>query len=579
MFARNLLYLPVFAASAECPVEIDRIRAVGEAGSPKRDFAAPTLARGQITRSATEHMPIDRKPEFFKGAQLKVAVIGCGYVGLPLALRFAEAGHKVTGLDTDPKKVTMLNAGKSYIEHIPQNKIQQFVHSRHFSATTDFAKLKELDAILICVPTPLDERREPDLSYVEQTALSIYPHLQRGQLVVLESTTYPGTTEELVLPILEKSGLHCPIAAGPESENVACDFWLAFSPEREDPGNKQFGLALIPKVVGGLNPPSGRAAQALYAQVVARVVPVSSTRAAEMAKLLENIFRCVNIALVNELKQLCLRMNIDIWEVIDAASTKPFGFMPFYPGPGLGGHCIPVDPFYLSWKAREYDFSTRFIELAGEVNTAMPYHIVDAIAHALNDHKKSMKGSKILVLGVAYKKDVDDLRESPTLKIQLRKYEIRAPESTHFGELRCGGDRNRPFQLRLCVDRGRREAGHRHAQRYTPRHPPPREDRPLLVPFPLFSAALLRASNRASLLPPDDLRRNKLERHESAKHSSPQQIRCDHLLHLFQLDARCGKRHDRLKQHRRPRSIVREIQNKGRIFHLRAVLEHPDVDP
>jgi UDP-N-acetyl-D-glucosamine dehydrogenase len=349
-------------------------------------------------------MPIDRKPEFFKGAQLKVAIIGCGYVGLPLALRFAEAGHRVTGFDTDPNKVNMLNAGRSYIEHIPQTKIQQFVNSRHFSAATDFARLKEADAIIICVPTPLDERREPDLSYVEQTAISIQPHLQKGQLVVL-------------LPILEKSGLQCPIAAGPENENVVCDFWLAFSPEREDPGNKQFGLAQIPKVVGGVNPPSGRAAVSLYAQVVARVVPVSSTRAAEMTKLLENIFRCVNIAMVNELKMLSLRMGIDIWEVIDAAATKPFGFMPFYPGPGLGGHCIPVDPFYLSWKAREYDFSTRFIELAGEVNTAMPYHVVDAIAAALNNHKKSLKGARILILGVAYKKDVDDLRESPTLKI------------------------------------------------------------------------------------------------------------------------------------------------------------------
>src|ERR1700719_860292 len=362
-------------------------------------------------------MPMDRRPEFFKGAQLKVAIIGCGYVGLPLALRFAEAGHKVTGFDTDPNKVNMLKAGKSYIEHIPQTKIQQFVNSRHFNASNDFAKVKEADAILICVPTPLDERREPDLSYVEQTAISIYPHLQRGQLVVLESTTYPGTTEELVLPILEKSGLRCPIAAGPENENVACDFYLAFSPEREDPGNKQFGLAQIPKVVGGLNPPSGRAAVSLYAQGVARVVPVSSTRAAEMAKLLENIFRCVNIALVNELKLLCLRMGVDVWEVIDAASTKPFGFMPFYPGPGLGGHCIPVDPFYLSWKAREYDFATRFIELAGEVNTAMPYHVVDAVANALNERQKSLKGSKVLLLGVAYKKDVDDLRESPSLKL------------------------------------------------------------------------------------------------------------------------------------------------------------------
>src|SRR6266513_897441 len=362
-------------------------------------------------------MPMDRRPEFFKGAQLKVGIIGCGYVGLPLALRFAEAGHKVTGFDTDPAKVSMLNAGKSYIEHIQQTKIQQFVNSRHFSATTDFSKLKDADAIIICVPTPLDERREPDLSYVENTAIMIQPHLQKGQLVVLESTTYPGTTEELVLPILEKSALHCRIAAGPQHENIPCDFFLAFSPEREDPGNKQYGLAQIPKVVGGINPPSTRAALALYAQVVAKVVPVSSTRAAEMAKLLENIFRCVNIALVNELKLLASRMKIDIWEVIEAAATKPFGFMPFYPGPGLGGHCIPVDPFYLSWKAREYDFATRFIELAGEVNTAMPYHVAEATANALNEQKKSMKGSRILLLGVAYKKDVDDLRESPSLKI------------------------------------------------------------------------------------------------------------------------------------------------------------------
>ena len=304
-------------------------------------------------------MATDRKPEFFKGATLKVAIMGCGYVGLPLALRFAEAGHKVVGFDTDPEKVRLLNAGKSYIEHIQQTKIQQYVNSRHFHATTDFTKLKEADAIIICVPTPLNEYREPDLSYVESTAKAIQPHLRTGQLVVLESTTYPGTTEELLLPILEKSGLRCPIAAGPENENVPGDFFLAFSPEREDPGNKQYGLAQIPKVVGGVNPPSGRAAQALYAQVVARVVPVSSTRAAEMTKLLENIFRCVNIALVNELKMLCLRMGVDVWEVIEAASSKPFGFMPFYPGPGLGGHCIPVDPFYLSWKAREYDFSTR----------------------------------------------------------------------------------------------------------------------------------------------------------------------------------------------------------------------------
>ena len=387
-------------------------------------------------------MATERKPEVFKSSQLKVGIIGCGYVGLPLALRFAEAGHRVTGFDTDPEKIRMLNSGKSYIEHIQQNKIQQYVNSRHFGATNDFSRLSEADAIIICVPTPLNEYREPDLSYVEKTAKSIQPHLQKGQLVVLESTTYPGTTEELVLPILEKSGLRCPIASGLDNENVPGDFFLAFSPEREDPGNKQYGLAQIPKVVGGVNPPSGRAAQALYAQVVAKVIPVSSTRAAEMAKLLENIFRCVNIALVNELKLLCQRMGVDVWEVIEAASSKPFGFMPFYPGPGLGGHCIPVDPFYLSWKAREYDFSTRFIELAGEVNTAMPYHVVDAIAEALNQHKKSLNGSKLLVLGVAYKKDVDDLRESPTLKIMeiLQKrgasFDYNDPYFPHLHKMR-----------------------------------------------------------------------------------------------------------------------------------------------
>jgi len=362
-------------------------------------------------------MSAERKPEFFAGKGIKIGIIGCGYVGLPLALRFADVGHTVTGFDTDKFKVDKLNAGESYIQHIPTEKIRQHVQGRHFDATADFARLREMDAVLICVPTPLDERREPDLSYVEKTAHSIAPNLQRSQLIVLESTTYPGTTEELVLPILEKGGLRCPIAHGNGTENIATDFFLAFSPEREDPGNKQYGLAQIPKIVGGVNPPSGRAAAGLYAQIVSRVVPVSSTRAAEMVKLLENIFRCVNIALVNELKQLCLRMGLDIWEIIDSAATKPFGFMPFYPGPGLGGHCIPVDPYYLSWKAREYDFAARFIELAGEVNTAMPYHVVDAVTAALNDRKKSLRASKILLLGVAYKKDVDDLRESPALKL------------------------------------------------------------------------------------------------------------------------------------------------------------------
>ena len=362
-------------------------------------------------------MPTERNPDFFAGKNIRIGIIGCGYVGLPLALRFADTGHRVTGFDTDPVKVENLNAGRSYIQHIPADKIAEHVKGGRLDATTDFTKIREMDAVLICVPTPLDERREPDLSYVEQTALSISPNLQRTQLIVLESTTYPGTTEELVLPILERSGLKCPITRGPESENIATDFFLAFSPEREDPGNKQFGLAQIPKVVGGTNPPSRRAAAALYAQVVSRVVPVSSTRAAEMVKLLENIFRCVNIALVNELKLLGQRMDIDMWEVIDSAATKPFGFMPFYPGPGLGGHCIPVDPYYLSWKAREFDFATRFIELAGEINTSMPYHVVDSVAAALNEQKKSLKGSKILLLGVAYKKDVDDLRESPSLKL------------------------------------------------------------------------------------------------------------------------------------------------------------------
>jgi len=362
-------------------------------------------------------MGVERKPEFFAGKDVKIGIIGCGYVGLPLALRFADVGQRVTGFDTDQEKVDKLNAGKSYIQHIPAEKISQHVKGKRFDATSDFTRLRDMDAVLICVPTPLDERREPDLSYVENTAIAIAPNLQRNQLIVLESTTYPGTTEELVLPILEKGGLRCPIAQGPDAENIATDFYLAFSPEREDPGNKQFGLAQIPKVVGGANPPSGRAAAAMYEQIVSKVVPVSCTRAAEMVKLLENIFRCVNIALVNELKQLSLRMGLDIWEIIDGAATKPFGFMPFYPGPGLGGHCIPVDPYYLSWKAREYDFATRFIELAGEVNTAMPYHVVDAVAAALNEREKSLKGSKILLLGVAYKKDVDDLRESPSLKL------------------------------------------------------------------------------------------------------------------------------------------------------------------
>ncbi len=357
-----------------------------------------------------------RTPDHFSSHDLKIGIIGCGYVGLPLALNFAGKGHHVLGFDTDASKVEKLNRGESYIKHIPAAEISKHVHSEHFSSTTDFARLRDMDAVLICVPTPLDERRDPDLSFVEQTARAIAPHLQREQLIVLESTTYPGTTEELVLPILEQNGLRCSIQRNGQPA-VAPDFYLAFSPEREDPGNKHFGLSQIPKVVGGVNQASGQAAANLYSQIVGRVVPVSSTRVAEMAKLLENIFRCVNIALVNELKLLCQRMGMDVWEVIDSAATKPFGFMPFYPGPGLGGHCIPVDPYYLSWKAREYDFATRFIELAGEINTSMPYHVADAVASALNEHRKSLKGARVLLLGVSYKKDIDDLRESPSLKL------------------------------------------------------------------------------------------------------------------------------------------------------------------
>jgi UDP-N-acetyl-D-glucosamine dehydrogenase len=358
-----------------------------------------------------------RSPEFFAGKGIKVGIIGCGYVGLPLALRFSEMGHEVKGFDTDPEKVAKLNAGETYIQHIPAEKIAEHRRAGRFCATTDFSEIAGRDAVLICVPTPLDVRREPDLSFVEQTARSIQPQLQPEQLIVLESTTYPGTTEELVLPILEGSGLRCPVQRDKHAADPKTDFYLAFSPEREDPGNKKFSLSQIPKIVGGINSPSRLAAAALYRQIVARVVEVSSTQAAEMCKLLENIFRCVNIALVNELKLLSERMGIDIWEVIEGASTKPFGFMPFYPGPGLGGHCIPVDPFYLSWKAREYDFATRFIELAGEINVSMPYHVVEAIGAALNQRKKSLNGSRVLLMGMAYKKDVDDVRESPSLKI------------------------------------------------------------------------------------------------------------------------------------------------------------------
>ena len=345
-----------------------------------------------------------------------IGIIGLGYVGLPLSLLMAEAGFKVTGFDIDQKKVDQLQAGQSYIYRIPQTEIVR-LREQGFQATSDFSKLSEQDAIIICVPTPLTEHREPDLSYIENTARAVAPWLVEGQVVVLESTTYPGTTEEVLIPILEAgnpSGMRARRAGDAGDAPV---FQVAFSPEREDPGNDTVARRDIPKVVGGLDPVATEMASGVYKAIFNRIVPVSSTSAAEMTKLLENIYRCVNIALVNELKVLSLRMGIDIWEVINAAATKPFGFHPFYPGPGLGGHCIPIDPFYLSWKAREWDFHTRFIELAGEVNEAMPAFVVQSVSEALNQHSLALRGSKILVLGLAYKKDVDDLRESPSLTI------------------------------------------------------------------------------------------------------------------------------------------------------------------
>lgn len=347
--------------------------------------------------------------------QARVAVIGLGYVGLPLALLYTEQKFSVTGFDIDARKVSILDQGGSYIFRIPATDIQ-VAKKGGFSATAEYSRLTEMDAIIICVPTPLNEYHEPDLSFITDTAKSIAPHLRPGHLVILESTTYPGTTEEVLIPILEKGNRNGLKASRGEGSSDH-DFYVAFSPEREDPGNQTVARRDIPKVVGGLNAKASDLAAALYGAIFARVVRVSSPAAAEMTKLLENIYRCVNIALVNELKMLSLRMGLDIWEVIEAAATKPFGFQPFYPGPGLGGHCIPVDPFYLSWKAKEWDFRTRFIELAGEINTNMPYHVLESVGKALNQHKKALNGSKILVLGLAYKKDIDDLRESPSLTI------------------------------------------------------------------------------------------------------------------------------------------------------------------
>jgi len=361
--------------------------------------------------------PFSELKSKIEARQARVAIIGLGYVGLPLALLYVEQKFPVTGFDIDKRKVDTLTQGGSYIFRIAAEEIQG-ARAKGFSATADYSKLTEMDAIIICVPTPLNEYHEPDLSYITNTAHAIAPHLRVGHLVILESTTYPGTTEEVLIPILEQENQHG-LKATREGAgaNARGEFFVAFSPEREDPGNTTVARRDIPKVIGGLEPQASTLASALYGAIFARTVLVSSPAAAEMTKLLENIYRCVNIALVNELKLLSLRMGLNIWEVIEAASTKPFGFHPFYPGPGLGGHCIPVDPFYLSWKAKEWDFRTRFIELAGEINTAMPYHVLASVVGALNKHKKAINGSRVLVLGVAYKRDIDDLRESPALTI------------------------------------------------------------------------------------------------------------------------------------------------------------------
>jgi UDP-N-acetyl-D-glucosamine dehydrogenase len=343
----------------------------------------------------------------FSSRNATVGLIGLGYVGIPLALAAVKAGFRVLGFDIDEGRTAQLNRGESIIKHIPASEITAAVKSNQFEATADFTRLREPDVILICVPTPLTKHREPDLSFVVQTSKTIAKSLQPGQLVVLESTTYPGTTTEVVRPILEAGGL-----------KSGKDFFLAFSPEREDPGNPKFATATIPKIVGGDGPNALALAEAFYRQLVVKTIAVSSPATAEAVKLTENIFRAVNIALVNELKLIYEAMGIDIWEVIEAAKSKPFGFMPFYPGPGLGGHCIPIDPFYLTWKAREYEISTRFIELAGEINSAMPRHVVDRLARALDERcQRGLTGARIFLIGLAYKKNVDDTRESPALKL------------------------------------------------------------------------------------------------------------------------------------------------------------------
>jgi len=353
-----------------------------------RNTAAETLSRKIEDRTA------------------RLGVIGLGYVGLPLAVEFAQAGFHVHGIDVNEGRVKALQGARSYIQDVPTSEVKSLVRSGHLQATTDFSILRKVDAVNVCVPTPLSKQRDPDMSYVVAAAEQVARHLHRGMLVILESTTYPGTTDELILPLLEKTGM-----------KVGRDFFLAFSPERVDPGNPRFNTRNIPKIVGGVTPACTEVAVKLYRQRLDNVVPVSSPQVAEMVKLLENTFRSVNIGLVNEIALLCARLKINVWEVIEAAATKPFGFMPFYPGPGLGGHCIPIDPFYLSWKARASGFEARFIELAGQVNGQMPDHVVDLVAHSLNHRGRAVHGSRVLVLGVAYKADIDDIRESPSLDI------------------------------------------------------------------------------------------------------------------------------------------------------------------
>ena len=390
--------------------------------------------------------PVRRKANALKtfldrasSKRARIGVIGLGYVGLPLAAEFAREGFRVTGFEIDAKRVATLNSGRSYIQDVPTSDVRELVRSERLHATLDFDELKAMDAIDICVPTPLRKTKDPDVSYIVSSVSEIAPRLRRGQLVILESTTYPGTTDELVRPMLEERGMR-----------VGKDFYLAFSPERIDPGNPKFHTRNIPKVVGGTTPACTEAVSALYQTIFDQVVPVTSTQVAETVKLLENTFRSVNIGLVNEIALMCDKLNINVWEVIDAAATKPFGFMPFYPGPGLGGHCIPVDPFYLSWKARQSGFEARFIELAGQVNGNMPYHVVRRVGEALNAKRQSVRGAKVLLLGVAYKNDIDDVRESPSLDIM----EILEKEGAHVTysdpyvpTLRHGGTKHKSVPL------------------------------------------------------------------------------------------------------------------------------------